>query len=61
MARAADHLSEPPVEFIADGMTDHERAVSLAAWFDEFDHRPKLELHTRAADTLAELRAEDEV
>ena len=52
----ARQLGLSPVLVVLD-----ERADALAAWFEDFYRRPKVELPIRASDTLAELRAEDEI
>jgi hypothetical protein len=61
MARAADSLPDPSVVFIDDGLTDDERGVALAAWFEGFDRRPKRDIGVRAVDVLDEMRAEGEI
>jgi hypothetical protein len=61
VARRPRDLDEPPLEFIEDGLTDRERSAALASWFDTFDRRPAVPVAVRAADTLAELRAEGEI
>ena len=47
--------------FIDDGLTDDERAVALAAWFEGFDRRTKRDIGVRAVDVLDEMRAEGEI
>ncbi len=54
-------MQEPPLEFIEDGMTEDARAVAMEAWLAELDRHPPISLTVRAADTLAEARAEGEV
>jgi len=61
VARRPRDLPEPPLEFIEDGLTDDDRAAALEAWLAELDRHPSISLTVRAADTLAEARAEGEV
>ena len=61
MARAADDVGGSNLVFVDDGFTEEERTTALAAWWEKFDRRPKRDIGVRAADTLAELRAEGEI
>lgn len=61
MARAADHLPQPPLIFVDDGLTDAERQTALEDWLRELDNLQPVNVTARAADALAEARAEGEV
>lgn len=61
MARHPKDVEGPPLAFIDDGLTDDDRAAALVAWLEELDCRPAVETGVRAADALAEVRAEGEV
>jgi hypothetical protein len=61
MARAAGDLPVSGVDFIDDGMTDNASEKALDACLAELDEIPAVDVGVRAADTLAEARANGEV
>jgi len=58
MGRAADDLPEMPLVAIDDGMTDEERERAWEEWDAEWEAAEIADVDVRAADTLAEIRAD---